>query len=177
MRYGWARAALVCAVLAVAACNRPASDGASAAADAEALQAAHAFMTTNARAEGVQSLPQGVQYKIVTSGPTSGVSPDRNDLVRVDYEGSLVDGTIFDSSFERGIPAAFRIDQVIPGWGDALSHMHPGDEWIVYVPPERGYGDQDKGEIPPNSVLIFRLRLLDVAPEPGDAPPPDVGMG
>lgn len=177
MRYGWARAALVCAVLAVAACNRPAADGQSAAADAEALQAAHAFMTKNATADGVEALPQGVQYKIVTSGPTDGVRPDRNDLVRVDYEGSLVDGTIFDSSFERGVPAAFRIDQVVPGWGDVLTHMRPGDEWIVYIPPERGYGDQDKGEIPPNSVLIFRLRLLDVAPEPGDAPPTDTAMG
>jgi FKBP-type peptidyl-prolyl cis-trans isomerase FklB len=177
MRYGWVRVALVAAVLATAACDRGGPAVSSDAGNAEALAAATAFMASNARAEGVQSLPSGVQYKIVQSGPAGGINPDRNDLVRVDYEGSLTDGTVFDSSFKRGVPAVFRLDEVVPGWGDVISKMKPGDEWIAYIPPDRGYGEQDKGDIPPNSALVFRIRLLDVAPEPGDAPPPDAAMG
>ena len=177
MRYGWVRVALVAAVLATAACNRSEPALSSDAGNAEALAAATAFMARNAKAEGVQSLPSGVQYKIVQSGPAGGVNPDRNDLVRVDYEGSLTDGTVFDSSFRRGVPAVFRLDEVVPGWGDVISHMKPGDEWIAYIPPDRGYGEQDKGDIPPNSALVFRIKLLDVAPEPGDAPAPGTAMG
>jgi peptidylprolyl isomerase/FKBP-type peptidyl-prolyl cis-trans isomerase FklB len=177
MRYGWVRVALVAAVLATAACNRGSAPAGSDAANAEALAAATAFMTSNAKADGVQSLPTGVQYKVVQSGPAGGVSPDRNDLVRVDYEGSLTDGTVFDSSFKRGVPAVFRLNEVVAGWADVISHMKPGDEWIAYIPPDRGYGEEDKGDIPPNSALVFRIKLLDVAPEPGDAPPPDAAMG
>lgn len=170
MRYGWARAALFAGVLALAACgrgddlpNRPSPEKAQAAADA--------FMTTNAKADGVRTLPSGVQYKVVQSGPAGGESPDSNDLVRVDYEGALTDGTVFDSSFERGAPAVFTLGTVVEGWTDVLQHMKPGDEWIVYIPPSLGYGDQDKGDIPPNSVLVFRLRLLDIARNPGVGAP------
>ena len=177
MRYGWVKVALVAAALTVAACDRGGAGGSGEAANAEALAAATAFMAQNAKAEGIQSLPTGVQYKVVQSGPAGGASPDRNDLVSVHYEGTLTDGTVFDSSFQRGVPAVFRLDEVVPGWGDVISHMKPGDEWIAYIPPDRGYGDVAKGDIPANSALVFRIKLLDVAPEPGDAPAPGTAMG
>lgn len=165
MRFGWARTGLVAlaGALALAACGR---------ADAgpsleERAQAAAYFMETNATAEGVRTLPSGVQYKIVESGPAGGARPDGNDLVRVDYEGSLIDGRVFDSSFQRGTSSAFHLDQVVPGWTDALQQMSVGDEWILYIPPELGYGAQGGGQVPPNAVLVFRVRLLDIAPVPG----------
>jgi peptidylprolyl isomerase/FKBP-type peptidyl-prolyl cis-trans isomerase FklB len=137
------------------------------------LRSATFFMTSNARQDGVQSLPSGVQYKVLSSGPASGESPDSNDLVRVDYEGSLTDGTVFDSSYKRGAPAVFTIEGGIPGmsvvegWREVLQHMRVGDEWVVYLPPEKGYGEAATGDIPPNSVLVFRMKLLDVARTPG----------
>ncbi|MBU1385105.1 MAG: FKBP-type peptidyl-prolyl cis-trans isomerase [Alphaproteobacteria bacterium] len=172
MRYGWARTA---AVLAMAAAVAACGGGAPATGDAEAaenLREAQFFMTSNAKAEGVKSLPSGVQYKVLQAGPAGGERPDGNDLVRVDYEGSLTDGTVFDSSFQRGQPAVFTVEDgisgsVITGMRDALQHMSVGDEWLVYIPPEIGYGDAASGNIPPNSVLIFRLKLLDVAQTPG----------
>ena len=182
MRYGWARTAAVLAMAtALAACGR---DG-GAAGDpqaAENLREAEFFMTSNARAEGVQTLPSGVQYKVLQAGPPGGERPDGNDLVRVDYEGSLTDGTVFDSSFERGQPAVFTVEDgisgsVIPGMRDALQHMTVGDEWLVYIPPAIGYGEGGAGDIPPNSVLIFRLKLLEVAPVPGGETAVDVAHG
>ena len=170
MNFAWARpafaAAAVAALLAVAACNRqPAAPGADLAKEAEA---AAAFMKANASAEGVKTLPSGLQYKVVASGPAGGVHPDRNDLTRVDYEGSLTDGTVFDSSFKRGSPAVFSPEQVVPGWTEALQLMKPGDEWLLYVPPALGYGEAGGPPmIPGNAVLVFRLKLLDVAQVPG----------
>ena len=172
MRYGWARAAVVTTLaLALTACGERA--GASDETAAENLRASEFFLASNARAEGVRVLPSGVQYKIVTSGPTGSPSPDSNDLVRVDYEGSLTDGTVFDSSFQRGQPAVFSTEDGLPGlsvvegWREALQAMHVGDEWIVYLPPAKGYGEQGQGEIPPNAVLVFRLKLLELDPVPG----------
>ncbi len=166
MRFGWARTAAAVAaisVLALAACNR---DGG---VDLEAnARAAAFFMETNGKAAGVQTLPSGLQYKVVQSGPSGAASPDRNDLVRVDYEGALTDGSVFDSSFSRGQPYVTTAEQVVPGWTEALQRMKVGDEWMLYVPPELGYGEQSQGaDIPPNSVLVFRIKLLDVAPVPG----------
>jgi peptidylprolyl isomerase/FKBP-type peptidyl-prolyl cis-trans isomerase FklB len=134
-------------------------------------------MEKNAKAEGVQTLPSGLQYKVVQSGPAGGVSPDRNDLVKVDYEGKLVDNTVFDSSFARGAPAIFRPEEVIPGWSEALQKMRVGDEWLLYVPPELGYGEQGNPKIPANSVLIFRLKLLDVEQVPGGGSGVGLAMG
>lgn len=171
MRFGWARLATVAAMAGtVAACG---GDQTASGFDPEAnLAEATQFMTTNASAEGIQALPSGVQYKVVTSGPAGGESPDANDLVSVHYEGSLTDGSVFDSSFERGTPYATHLDQVVPGWTEAVTKMKPGDEWIVYIPPELGYGRAGGGSrIPPNSVLVFRIQLLDVAAVPG-APRP-----
>lgn len=174
MNFAWAKrpfgpalvAASVAALLAVGACNRqPVASSADLARNAEA---AEAFMKTNASAEGVKTLPSGLQYKVIASGPATGVSPDRNDLARVDYEGSLTDGTVFDSSFKRGSPAVFSPEQVVPGWTEALQLMKPGDEWLLYVPPALGYGEAGgPPAIPGNAVLVFRLKLLDVAPVPG----------
>lgn len=167
MRFGWVRSATVLAmVAALAACGRGDAPGRD---DAVAnLAAAEAFLASNARAEGVQTLPSGVQYKVVKSGPAGGTRPDGNDLVLVNYEGSLIDGTVFDSSFERGQPYATHLDQVVPGWTVALSQMKVGDEWLIYIPPALGYGEAGGGaKIPPNAALVFRVELLDVANIPG----------
>ncbi|WP_305760626.1 FKBP-type peptidyl-prolyl cis-trans isomerase [Brevundimonas sp.] len=149
----------------LAACDResPAPDEMA----AQNLRAAEFFMTSNARAEGVRTLPSGVQYKVVRSGPPGGERPDRNDLVRVDYEGTLTDGTVFDSSFQAGQPAVFVVGDVVPGWTEALQQMRVGDEWVVYVPPAQGYGEQGRPGIPPNAVMVFRIKLLDIARAPG----------
>ena len=128
---------------------------------------AAAFLAENARQDGVETLPSGVQYRVVRSGSPDGARPDGNDLVRVHYEGSLLDETIFDSSYQRGTPAAMPLDQLIPAWQEAIPQMRVGDEWTLWVPPEQGYGEAGSGPIPPNSVLIFRIELLGVAPVPG----------
>lgn len=172
MRYAWARTAVVLAMAAtLAACGREPAPGVDPEAAAN-LRAAEFFLESNRKAEGVQVLPSGVQYKVLQAGPPGGERPDGNDLVRVDYAGSLTDGTVFDSSFDRGQPAVFTVEDgisgsVIPGMRDALQHMTVGDEWLVYISPEMGYGEGQSGPIPPNSVLIFRLKLLEVAPVPG----------
>jgi peptidylprolyl isomerase/FKBP-type peptidyl-prolyl cis-trans isomerase FklB len=124
------------------------------------MDAAKTFMATNAKAEGVKTLPSGVQYKVVTSGPADGTSPKKSDEVKVHYEGKLLSDEIFDSSFQRGAPATFPLGGLIPAWVEALQQMKPGDEWLLYVPPEQGYGAQGAGPIPPNSVLIFRIQLI-----------------
>lgn len=136
----------------------------------QGAEAAAFFMEQNGRQTGVETLPSGVQYRVVRAGSPDGAQPDSNDLVRVNYEGSLTDGTVFDSSYQRGTPAAMALDQLIPAWQEAIPHMRVGDEWTLWVPPAQGYGDQGSGPIPPNSVLVFRIELLDVAPVPGGSP-------
>ena len=136
----------------------------------ENLVAADAFMAQNAKQPGVVTLPEGLQYKVVRSGPNGGMHPTRADEVKVHYEGKLVDGTIFDSSYERGVPASFPLDGLVPAWIIALQRMKAGDEWMLYVPPALGYGAQDKGPIPGNSVMIFRIELIDVLPSKIQAP-------
>ncbi|HEY5410621.1 MAG TPA: FKBP-type peptidyl-prolyl cis-trans isomerase [Caulobacteraceae bacterium] len=125
-----------------------------------------AFMAQNALAEGVRTLPSGVQYKVLKSGPATGARPTPDDEITVNYEGALLNGQIFDSSFKTGKPATFHLSGLIPGWIDALQQMRPGDEWIVYVPPSQGYGAEQKGPIPGNSVLVFRLQLLSIGAAP-----------
>ena len=157
---------VLAAVLALAGCNKGGADPAEM---AKSAAEAKAFMATNAKAEGVQTLPSGVQYKIVRSGPATGLKPGPNDEVKVHYEGKLVSGKIFDSSYDRGQPAAMPLPALIPAWKEALQLMRPGDEWILFVPPEMGYGEEGAGggEIPGNSVLIFRIELIDVLRAPG----------
>ncbi len=133
---------------------------------AENLVAADAFMARNAKEPGVVTLPEGLQYKVVRSGPNGGMHPTRADEVKVHYEGKLIDGTVFDSSYERGAPASFPLGGLVPAWVIALQRMKAGDEWMLYVPPALGYGAQDKGPIPGNSVMIFRIELIDVLRAP-----------
>lgn len=130
-------------------------------------EASKVFLEKNAKEPGVKTLPSGLQFKVVREGPANGLRPKRGDEVKVHYEGKLADGTVFDSSYERGQPAAMPLRALIPGWVEALQLMRPGDEWILYVPPSLGYGDEAAGQIPPGSALIFRIELIDVLPGPG----------
>ncbi len=125
-----------------------------------AAAAGAAFLAANAKAAGVVTLPSGLQYKVVTSGPKTGPSPKLGDIIKVNYEGKLLDGTVFDSSFERKQAAIMPLDGLIPGWLEALPKMKVGDEWILYIPAELGYGAREAGPIPADSVLVFRLQLL-----------------
>ena len=153
-------------ILAFAACLGISACGPSQA-QKENQAAAEAFMAKNSKAPGVITLPDGLQYKIVKSGPLTGPKPAVVDEVKVHYEGKLLDGSVFDSSYERGVPASFPLNGLVPAWQTALVKMRPGDEWILYVPPALGYGAQDKGPIPGNSVMIFRIELIDVLPAEG----------
>lgn len=128
-----------------------------------------AFLAQNASQPGVVVLPSGLQYKIVRSGPVTGIKPQLTDEVKVHYEGKLIDGKVFDSSYERGQPAAMPLNGLVKGWQEALQLMRPGDEWILYVPPELGYGAEGAGggEIPGGAALIFKIELIDVLPGPG----------
>jgi len=127
------------------------------------------FLAKNAKEAGVVTLPDGLQYKIVASGPAGGEKPRAQDEVKVNYEGTLLSGEVFDSSFKRGEPASFALNEVIPGWTEVMQLMKPGDEWVVWLPPELGYGHETKGPIPANSVLKFRIQLLGVLKH--DGPP------
>jgi peptidylprolyl isomerase/FKBP-type peptidyl-prolyl cis-trans isomerase FklB len=127
-----------------------------------------AFLDKTAKEPGVKVLPDGLMYKVVRSGPATGIKPQAGDEVKVHYEGKLIDGKVFDSSYERGQPAAMPLDGLIGAWQEALPMMRPGDEWILYVPPQLAYGAEGGGDvIPPNAVLIFRIELIDVLPRPG----------
>ena len=136
---------------------------------ADQSAAAKAFLANNAKQPGVVTLPDGLQYKIVHSGPAAGAKPHINDEVKVNYEGKLIDGKVFDSSYERGQPAAMPLKHLVKAWQEALQLMRPGDEWILYVPPELGYGAEGagNGEIPGGAALIFKIELIDFLPGPG----------
>lgn len=116
------------------------------------------FLEENKTKPGVVTTASGLQYKIITQG--TGEKPKANQKVTVDYEGRLVDGKVFDSSYERGKPATFGVTQVIPGWTEALQLMPMGSTWELYIPYELGYGDRDTGgDIKPYSALIFKVEL------------------
>jgi FKBP-type peptidyl-prolyl cis-trans isomerase FklB len=119
------------------------------------------FLEKNKKREGVISLSSGLQYEVITPG--EGKSPRSTDKVKVHYHGTLIDGTVFDSSVERGEPASFKVNGVIRGWQEALVLMKPGSKWILYIPPDLAYGERGAGEIiGPNSTLIFEVELLEV---------------
>ena len=124
------------------------------------------FLARNAAAKRVVTTPSGLQYFVVRSGPRDGIRPVAGDVVTFDYEGKLLGGETFDSSFERGTPLTGPVDDFVPGFTEALKLMRPGDEWIVWIPPALGYGDRQTGPIPANSVLRFRMVLRSVAPKP-----------
>ena len=120
-----------------------------------------AFLKTNKAKAGVVTLPSGLQYQVVTKG--NGESPSANDLVTVDYEGKLVNGTVFDSSYKRGKPVTFQVSQVIPGWTEALQKMKVGATWHVFIPAKLAYGSNGVGNmIGPNQTLIFKIHLIKV---------------
>lgn len=122
------------------------------------------FLAENQNNEGVQVTDSGLQYKVLEEG--SGVSPDSSDEVRVHYRGTLLDGTEFDSSYERDEPAQFPLNQVIPGWTEGLQLMEEGAKYTFWVPSELGYGSNPRpgGPIGPNETLVFEVELLEVNP-------------
>ena len=128
---------------------------------AENIKAGEAFLAENSGKEGVTTLPSGLQYKVITAG--AGKSPQKSDKVTVNYRGSLIDGTEFDSSYSRNKPATFGVGQVIPGWTEALQLMKEGDKWEIVIPSKLGYGERGAGaKIPPNSTLVFEVELISV---------------
>ena len=128
------------------------------------LQESQEFLEENKSKEGVKITDSGLQYKILEEG--DGTSPDSNDEVTVHYEGQLKDGTVFDSSYERGQPATFPVDGVIQGWTQALQMMQEGAKYKLFIPPNLAYGERGAGQrIGPNEVLIFEVELLEVNPK------------
>ena len=124
-------------------------------------KAGEEFLAKNAKAEGVVTLPSGVQYKVLKEG--KGAIPADTSRVKVHYEGRTLDGKVFDSSYKRNQPTDFRANQVIKGWTEALTHMPAGSTWEVYIPQELAYGERQQGtDIKPFSVLIFKIELLEV---------------
>jgi FKBP-type peptidyl-prolyl cis-trans isomerase len=123
--------------------------------------AGDAFMKDNATQEGVMELENGVQYKVITEG--TGPLPGADARVKVHYTGSLIDGTEFDSSRSRGAPTELGVGDVIPGWQLVLARMPVGSRWMVWIPPEQGYGLRGAGaRIGPNATLVFDIELIDV---------------
>jgi len=124
-------------------------------------QLSNAFLDANKERPGVVTTASGLQYKIITPG--TGAKPTINDVVTVDYEGRLLDGKVFDSSYERGMPATFSVNAVIAGWQEALQLMPAGSTWELYIPAKLAYGDKGvAGVIGPNETLIFKVHLLEV---------------
>jgi FKBP-type peptidyl-prolyl cis-trans isomerase FklB len=126
-----------------------------------------AFLSANKSKPGVIALPDGLQYLVLTNG--TGPIPAPSDTVSVNYRGTLIDGTEFDSSYKRGQPASFPVGGVIHGWTEALEKMNVGSKWRLFVPAELAYGEQGRPGIPPNAVLIFDVELLSVKAPPAAA--------
>jgi len=127
-----------------------------------------AFLAANKTKPGVVTLPDGLQYKIITDG--NGTLPMGNDVVTVNYRGTLIDGTEFDSSISRGKPAQFSVGNVIHGWTEALTQMKVGSKWQLFVPSELAYGERGRPGIQPNSVLIFEIELVSTEHQSPPAP-------
>ena len=139
----------------------------------ENLEASLAFLAANAEKEGITTLPSGLQYKELEPG--EGKTPSVTGKVTVNYRGTLIDGTEFDSSFERGRPSTFLVRKVIKGWREALPLMKEGAKWELYIPPDLAYGPRSPRKmIPPNSALVYEVELLSVEEAP---PPPTRRMG
>lgn len=119
------------------------------------------FLEENGQRESVVSLPSGLQYEILEEG--NGAKPEGTSRVTVHYEGRLIDGSVFDSSYRRNQPATFGVRQVITGWTEALQLMPQGSKWRLFIPSELGYGSRGAGSIPPNSVLVFDVELLGIS--------------
>ena len=129
--------------------------------NAENIEKDKTFLEENKKNPNVKVLPSGLQYEVIREG--NGKHPKATDQVRCHYEGTLIDGTLFDSSVRRGQPAVFGVNQVIKGWVEALQLMSEGAKWKLYIPSELAYGAAGAGEmIPPHSTLIFEVELLEV---------------
>ena len=129
---------------------------------AENLEKGNAYLKENMKKEGVKTTASGLQYRVINEGLVL-KWPDPHCRVKVHYEGRFTDGTVFDSSYERGEPVVFGLDQVIPGWSEGLRLMKPGSKYELTIPPVLGYGKTGyPGAIPPNSVLIFTVELIDI---------------
>lgn len=127
----------------------------------KAAQEGEAFLAANAKKEGVVVLPSGLQYKVLKQG--TGPSPTASDVVRTHYHGTFINGKVFDSSVERGEPAEFPVNRVIPGWTEALQLMKVGDKWQLFIPSKLAYGKRGSpGGIGPDTTLIFEVELLDI---------------
>lgn len=119
--------------------------------------------TASVDASGWVTTSSGLRYQVLAAGPGTGQSPGKLDMVTVHYKGTLTNGTVFDSSLDRGQPATFGVGQVIPGWTEALQLMKPGDKWMLYIPSQLAYGSRAVGgKIPANSDLIFQVELLKI---------------
>ena len=127
---------------------------------ASQIEAGKKFLEENKAKDGVVTIPSGVQYKIEKEG--NGAKPAATDMVKVHYHGTLIDGTVFDSSVERGEPTSFNVSAVIKGWTEVLQLMPVGSKWTVYIPYDLAYGAQDRGAIKPFSDLIFDIELLSI---------------
>ena len=124
-------------------------------------KAGEEFLSINKGKAGVVTLPSGLQYQVLQNG--TGAKPSAADKVRCHYHGTLINGTVFDSSVQRGQPAVFGVSQVIPGWVEALQLMSVGSKWRLFIPSELAYGEQGAGDvIEPNSTLIFDVELLEI---------------
>ncbi|MCD8265800.1 MAG: FKBP-type peptidyl-prolyl cis-trans isomerase [Prevotellaceae bacterium] len=123
-------------------------------------EAGEQFLKENATKEGVHVTESGLQYKVLVEG--SGDVPTMKQKVKVNYRGTLLDGTEFDSSYKRNQPSTFTCSQVIKGWGEALTMMPVGSKWELYIPQELAYGERESGKIPPYSMLIFEVELVDI---------------
>lgn len=127
----------------------------------ENLKKGQEFLAKNKSEPGVNETPSGLQYKVLQEG--NGAKPDNNDRVKVHYTGKLIDGTVFDSSIQRGEPTEFAADRVIKGWTEGLQLMSPGAKYVFYIPANLAYGERGAGEnIGPNETLIFEVELLEV---------------
>lgn len=142
------------------AMQRKQEEAAAVAAEANA-KAGEAFLAENGKRVEVKTLPSGLQYEVLAEG--DGATPTAQDQVEVHYTGKLIDGTVFDSSVDRGVPATFGVTQVIPGWVEALQLMKAGSKWRLYIPSALAYGPRGAGGlIGPNQTLIFDVELLKV---------------
>src|SRR6201994_2219517 len=125
------------------------------------LKAGEDFLAANKNKPGVVSLPSGLQYEVITEG--TGAKPLASNKVTCHYHGTLIDGTVFDSSVKRGQPATFPLNMVIKGWTEGLQLMSVGSKWRFFIPPHLGYGDRHvSAQITPNSTLVFDVELLDI---------------
>jgi len=160
MRYAWIKVLGAAAALMAGAAHAQTSTHMTA---DDNLKTGQAYLAQVAKVPGVVALPSGVMYRLVSRSMSPGAQPTVADNVTINYEGKLISGQVFDSSYERHEPATFPLGRLISAWQQAIPQMHVGDEIILYSPPSSAYGERDLSpDIPPNSTLIFRVQLLGI---------------